>query len=166
MNVGVRITPVVVYAAVLVACTTTEQELSISMTADAEAINQARERWGQAYEDGDADAFVSHITADAVWMPHTGDLIVGRDKVHAIYANYFKGIKADLTLSSAELEVAGDWAFERGTAISIRNPKDGSSRLRQNANYMSIWRRESDGAWRIARLITVGDYRPVEDGGK
>ena len=58
-----------------------------------------------------------------------------------------------MDLSSEEIVVAGDWAFERHTEMTISKGNE-SGETRQSY-YKGIWilQRQEDATWKIARYI-------------
>ena len=63
---------------------------------------------------------------------------------------------ADYDVVSAEhaidaLRAFGDGAYELGTVIGPIRPKDGEPQT-VTFHFMAMWRRQADGAWRIAHM--------------
>ncbi|MEE8586821.1 MAG: hypothetical protein V3T83_18425 [Acidobacteriota bacterium] len=60
-----------------------------------------------------------------------------------------------------EVEVAGDWAFDRGTYTITLTPKAGGEPVFEDeAKYLTITKRQPDGSWKIYRTISNSD-RPL-----
>ena len=47
-------------------------------------------------------------------MPPNHEALIGRQAITDDMVAMFEGMGAELTISSEEVEVAGDWAFDRG----------------------------------------------------
>ena len=117
-----------------------------------EEIARVNERFMQAVRSGHRDAFVALYTdAPVIMLP-------GRPALEGAAApgQFFDGMKsrgvAEVRLTTLELEVHGDNAWERGRAESVR--ADGT--LLGIAKYIVIWKR-SDRGWRIHRDIMNAD---------
>ncbi len=121
--------------------------------ADAEAMDILREDAIAALKAGDMEALLACFTEDAVVMSPSSSSADARRGL--LDTSFLSGlfVVAALTgidfensnLSSAELVVSGDWAFERGTY--------GVEEKRHRGDYIAILRRLPDGSWRIARFI-------------
>jgi ketosteroid isomerase-like protein len=51
----------------------------------------------------------------------------------------------DLAMPEREVTMAGDYAIERSLYEWTLRPKDGSEPMRDQANWIGIWRRDRDG---------------------
>jgi uncharacterized protein (TIGR02246 family) len=117
-----------------------------------EDIARVNQRFMQAVRSGDRTAFVALYTEDAVVM------LPGRPALEGAAApgQFFDGMKArgvtEVRLTTLELELHGDTAWERGRAESLR--ADGTPL--GTAKYIVVWKR-SDRGWRIHRDIMNPD---------
>ncbi len=131
--------------------------------ADAEAINRGREALFKSFNATDLDAFLAPVADDVVLMNHGGPPpVVGKGAVRSAYEGFFKEMTPNLSPSSDEVVVSGDWAFDRGTWVSIKSDKRGVARERLESCYVMIWRRHPEGAWKLARLIWNGSDVPLK----
>lgn len=135
----------------------TEVGVRAGSDADVEAINQGRETLFRAFNATNLDAFVARVADDVVVMGHGGPPpLVGKEAVRSNYKAFFEQMTPNLTPSSAEIVVSRDWAFDRGTWVSIKSDKRGVPRQRLKSCYVMIWRREPAGGWKLARIIVNG----------
>jgi ketosteroid isomerase-like protein len=69
------------------------------------------------------------------------------------------------TVSTEEVEVAGDWAFAWATEHFVLVPQVGGPPIEMDGKDMSILRRPPDGSWKFARGInnTVPRTAPKTD---
>ena len=149
MRVFLRVLVVIMTVGVLGAGAATAQH------DDAEAIDRLRESAIAALEAGDMEALLACFTDDAVVMdPNSSAADVRGGPQDTSFLSGFFVVAAlvgidfnNSSLSSAEVVVSGDWAFERGTyrVEKERHPSPG--------DYIAILRRLPDGSWRIARFI-------------
>ena len=116
---------------------------------------QAREReWSAAYLASNAAGVAALYTEDAATIQASGDWTRGRDGITKYYAAQFDTVavtaREDIT---EEVTAAGDYVVEighysfQGTSKKDKSPRSGAGR------YMVLWRKDSDGAWRLLRDI-------------
>lgn len=128
-----------------------------------EAINRGRGALVKALNATDLDAFMVPVADDVVWMSHGGPPAdVGKETVRSAYKAFFEERTPNLAVSSDEVVVSGDWAFDRGTWVSIKSDKRGVPRERLESCYVMIWRRQLEGDWKIARSIWNGADVPFK----
>jgi uncharacterized protein (TIGR02246 family) len=128
---------------------------------DVTGIQRVREAHVAALNAGDVDAWVSLFTEDGVQMPPNAPANVGREAIRAWSRAFLGAFRAAFALTVAEVQVAGDWAFERGAYRITLTPKAGGEAIRDLGKYITLYRRDSGGAtWRIARDIWNTDAAP------
>ena len=91
--------------------------------------------------DRDFDAFLTFLSPDAIFFAADGPLR-GRDAVARVWAGYFEGPEAPFAWRPdvAEVLESGDLALTSGVVLV-----DGE----QTGRYVTVWRREADGQWRV-----------------
>jgi len=68
---------------------------------------------------------------------------------------------AGFALSPEEVQPAGaEWAFERGTYTITLTPKTGGDPIRDVGKYITLYQRQADGSWRMARDIWNSNNPP------
>ena len=122
-----------------------------------DAITAAREAFVAAFDAGDVPALSAFVTEDTVGMPPNQPQIVGRDAARAFWREGFAMAKSTMTLTSPDFIVAGDVAVDCFDWAMKIVPHDGSAALQDNGEGVWIWRREDDGAWRLASSIWNSD---------
>ena len=146
------------FALMLLACTpaTKQPEPEAEATNEANdmaALDGLRGEFIAAYNAGDASILASLFTEDGVVMPPNSSAANGKEAVQSFYAVHFEQFTGTLAVSSEEHEVAGDWAFERGSYTVTLTPKAGGTPTDDEGKYLLISRRQPDASWRIARHI-------------
>ncbi len=116
---------------------------------NAEAIiRKTGEDWAKHWNAKDLDKLVSAYAADAVYLPPHHAAVHGRDAIR----EYLKGPLAhgvtDLHFDVTYIRQAGDVAYDVGT-YAMTVPHDGA-RKQDRGKYLTVWRKQSDGTWRIA----------------
>ena len=132
-----------------------------STKADVEAINSMRERAVPVFNRGDVDAIMSFFTDDAVVMAPNSPPAIGKDAVRSLWQAFFGQFTAEETLSSHEILMFGDWAFERGSYTVTLTPKSGGGPIQDNGKIIFVWQRQPDGSWKIARDMWSSNNPPV-----
>ena len=120
---------------------------------DLMAIDDLREEVTSAIIAGDAAAYANLCTED-VRLLHAGSpIIAGKAELEAHNAAIFEAVNVtSLVLTPVEIYGAGDLAYEIGTqelTIDPTVPEFAGSR-----KYVHVFRRESDGQWRFAALMS------------
>ena len=122
-------------------------------TADLDAIHALIEEVKQADMSGDVEGLLACYTDDVVSMLPDLPAMVGKDALRAYYQEAFSQLSIEsLEMTAAETHVAGDWAFSRGKFEETVTPSGGDA-FDVVGKYLFIFHRESDGSWKIARLI-------------
>ena len=136
----------------LVSCGTTLQVADTD--ADVAAIENLIEQAKDTYVARDWEKFSGLFTNDGVWMPANRLPLIGKEAWWSwVQRGWEQSSVEQIDLSSEEIVVAGDWAFERHNEMIIYKGKEsGETRQRYNKG---IWilQRQEDGSWKIARYI-------------
>lgn len=113
------------------------------------AIRTTAEAFTEAFNKGDAKAMGALWTEDCEYVDGSGTMVLGRDAVEKVYAEYFKanpGVKIEISISSIR-SVGGRAAIENGTAVV----KDAKGTVISRAAYTAVHLKEGD-AWRMASV--------------
>ena len=132
---------------------------------DIEGINETRESVFRAFNARDLDSFMRWMTDDVVVMGQGGPpALVGEASVRSNYKEFFDDgpFIPNLTHSSDEIIVCGDWAFDRGTWRIMRTYKQVVRQELLKSCYIMIWHRQPTGTWKLARIIWNGTPVPVK----
>lgn len=123
-------------------------------TADPSVITSRSDAWEAALNAPDIDALTELYTRDTRLMPPNDETGTGHEAVRAIFGGMIDA-GAGGTTEIVEAEVIGDIGYIVGTyAITA------GGEIVDTGNYTEIWKRETDGRWRIANDIWNSD-RPV-----
>ena len=131
-----------------------------AQAADRAALEAIAKEYEAAFSAGDVEALVALHADDAIRMPPNAPPVVGKEAIQAAYQTTFDEFAAKITLSLEEVEVAGDWAFVRGTSPVTVTPKAGGEPLEDEGKYLSIRKRQPDGSWKIFRTIWSSNNPP------
>jgi uncharacterized protein (TIGR02246 family) len=111
-------------------------------------IDSARQQIDAAWLRSDADGITRYLAEDAVLMPPNGPKQVGRQAINAWLKGLFEHYTmTELEMPERELTVAGDFALERSLYEWLLVPKGEGRPIRDQANWVGIWRRAANGTW-------------------
>jgi uncharacterized protein (TIGR02246 family) len=128
--------------------------------ADLSAIDRVREAHIAAMNQGSVDAFVGVFSEDAVQMPPNAPANAGRAAIRAWIAAFLEPFRVQFALEVEEVRVAGDWAFERGGYRIGLAPKAGGEGFQDLGKYITVYQKQANGAWLVARDIWNSDNPP------
>jgi uncharacterized protein (TIGR02246 family) len=129
--------------------------------ADPSELTARSDAWEAALNAPDIDALAELYTADARLMPPDGAMAEGRDAARAAFGSMIDAGLAGKT-DILEARISGDIGYIVGTyAISA------GDETVDTGKYTEIWRRGTDGLWRIASDIwnSDGPIQPAMSGG-
>lgn len=113
-----------------------------------ESIDRAREEIDAAWLRSDANGITRHLAEDAVLMPPNDTKKVGRQRINSWLRGFFQHYAmTELAMPEREVTLAGEWAIERSLHEWTLRPKDGSTSLQEQANWIGNWQRGPDGMW-------------------
>ncbi|SRR6266567_2557800 len=118
------------------------------MTDDERSLREVMASWMAASSAGDVPKVLSLMADDAVF------LVPGREpfgkQEFANASRAMRDVRLEGTNEIEELRVIGDWAFcISRVAVSV-TPRDGDP-FRRSGHTLSLFRREPNGSWVLAR---------------
>jgi uncharacterized protein (TIGR02246 family) len=114
-----------------------------------------------AVEAGDAARTAALYMADATLLPIAEPAVVGREAIRQEWAKVFgiPGFQNRARTTRLEVAAGGDLAFTQGTYESAMTGADGRPTV-ERGKWVTVWRREADGQWRVATDIANTDAPP------
>lgn len=122
-------------------------------SAEIAKIGALRNQFATAFNANDAAAVAGMFTDDAVIMPSNHAAVEGKAAIQSWYETMYKEMSVKIALTPLETQVAGDWGFDRGTALLTITPKGKGKPMKESSNYLVIVKRQADGSWKVARDI-------------
>ena len=160
--------------ALIVACTTTSDRPEAGATTAAaagtlaepnvgeirSAIDAANQRSVAAMMAGDAAGAMGNYADDAtVMMPMTATMN-GRAAIEAGMKGMMDMMKFnDVKFTTTDVIAAGDLAIETGKYAMTTTMK-GAKPVSDSGKYLTVWKRQADGNWKIIRDINNTDVAP------
>jgi len=113
---------------------------------------------------GDVEGVMSMYTDDAILMPPNDTTLFGKAEIRAWWEDYFRFFRVTSNVESErELTVVGDQAYERSMFSVTIVPKEKGARILDEIRSLAVWRRQSDGNWKITHQIW-NSTKPVGSG--
>lgn len=103
-----------------------------------------------AINSNDVDTLMAGLTDDIVYQAPGAAEVVGKATVRDWVAGYFEAYRTKWEKTSIGFTVSGDWAFERYTYKSTDTDKKTGAITTDVGKGINIFRRGSDGKWRVA----------------
>jgi uncharacterized protein (TIGR02246 family) len=155
--------PVCVAGASLLACSQGSPGANAAAdvrAADQRAVRVADSSLAAAVEAKDADRTAALYADDAVQMPVAEPLISGRAAIREEWAKVYgiPGFTNKSQLVSVEVS-GGSLAYTRGTYESAMLDPKGKPTT-ERGKWITVWRRQADGTWRVAADIYNTDAPP------
>lgn len=126
-----------------------------SARADIEAANAA---WIPGLRTRNADTIVAAYADSGLFIGPDGVVTRGRGSIRSLYTSRFprmREIRDGGVVQDGLVAVAPDLIYEWGHAwIEMASATPGGSPVRGGGAYLTVWRRESDGHWRIVRNLS------------
>jgi uncharacterized protein (TIGR02246 family) len=120
------------------------------MSADESAIRDLMDAWFEATGKGDLNRLLTLMAEDVVFLT-AGRPPFGRD---AFVASFNAGLRQHQITCTGEMEeiaIVGDLAYTRGRLAVCVTPRVGSGIVRLAGHTLSIFRKQRDGRWLLAR---------------
>jgi uncharacterized protein (TIGR02246 family) len=136
-------------------------EASTPMEHAREGIDKTRNAYVAAWKAANASKLADLYTESALVLYPNQPAVMGRSAI----VDYFKGFFAEFPhnefeLTSAEIEIAGPWAFDRGAYRWKGVPRAGGEPVADSGKYLVVLQRQASGEWKVARDMDNSD-RPA-----
>lgn len=112
-----------------------------------QAIEALIKQLEDAYNRGDAAAANALYTEEARVLPPGGPTLVGREAILQNFQPSDTVVFSDLQLTTLEVRVVRDLAYEIGEYTETIQPEEGEA-IRDQGKYVVVWKREN-GEWKI-----------------
>lgn len=122
-----------------------------------QAIESANQRFIETLKRGDTSAITDNYATDAMVMMPNEASWRGTAAVRKGFAGLLSQTAVkDFKGNTEDVMVGGDLAVETGTYEWTLVPKGGGE-IKDKGKYMTVWKRASDGTWKIVRDINNSD---------
>lgn len=142
-------------AALVVAC-----NVGVRLERDRQELAATDRAFSDATAERGVDGWVEYFAEDGS-MVIEGGVVTGHDSIRALMAPVFGDTSYSLTWDPVETDVsaARDLGYTRGRYMSQRKAEGGLT-INSRGSYVTIWRRQEDGSWKVALDIGAPDGPP------
>jgi uncharacterized protein (TIGR02246 family) len=124
------------------------------MRSDEQAIREAHSEWINAVNSGDLARLLVMITDDVVFL-NPGEDCVGRDGFSTKFSAAHKQLRICCVSELTEVVVVGEVAYTLSRDSLSVSPRAGGEETRLAGDRMTIYRKQPDGCWLLARDANV-----------
>jgi uncharacterized protein (TIGR02246 family) len=127
------------------------------MGSDEQAIRDVIANWKRATLERDDAQLASLMAEDAVFLTPGNPPMRGRDTFMRLLPA-LQRFRVDSSSDIEEIRVTGEWAYCWTSLRVVATPLDGGPAIRRSGNTLSIFQKEKDGRWVLARdanMLTV-----------
>ena len=170
MRIRRTLFPLVGLSVMLAACATeanddrTEAERAGSIAAPApdpavvrRLIDSSNTALAAALQAEDVAAHNAIYAPDGIVMMSNTPASKGSDAIREHATGMFAGVNfTDVKFTTESLEVSGDLAVETGSYAMTITPQGGKA-MQDKGKYITVWKRQADGSWKIHRDISNSD---------
>ena len=103
---------------------------------------------------------MADFTDDLVYLPPDQPPVYGKDSLTAFVEAFYAGFDIEIEMTSKEVVIAGEWAFDWGIVTGVVVPLEGGEEVVLDWKYLYVYQRQPDGSWKIARDIYNSNVSP------
>jgi ketosteroid isomerase-like protein len=124
-------------------------------------ILELRQKYLEAWRSGDIDGVISFVADDVVVMSPNDSTLYGAAEYREWLEEYFQNFRITaLSEPDRTIVVDGDYATEYATYMLAVTPVGATSRIRDDGRFLTIWKRQPGGAWKIWQTLWNSE-RPI-----
>ncbi len=125
-----------------------------------ETLAKMRETWVQDLRTKQLEPILKSYAPDAAFLQPNGERITSPAALRTLFQTIMATFDSNLTFHSQNLEASGDLAYDSGDfQESLTNIATGA-KIASKGSYIIIFKRQSDGSWRIAQQVFTGAPPP------
>lgn len=99
-----------------------------------------------------AEAWLSYFADDGILLPAGSHMVVGKDAARQFLVGHFATPGFALRWEPVDAYAPGDFGYTYGVSKSTRSGDDGKPEV-SYGKYLTIWKRQRNGPWRVALAI-------------
>lgn len=119
--------------------------------ADIAAMKEKIDQYAVTCNAGDFEGWISLWTDDGIQMYPGTPARIGKEQIRAGMKPAFDQLILKMAITNHEARVSGDLGFLRGTYTLSMIPKAGGETIEFDGKYLTIFERQADGSWKVAR---------------
>lgn len=124
--------------------------VALGQAGQEQRLSERFDRYNRALASGDADAVAAFYAQNSVRIPPEEPVELGPGATHDVLGPFFA--ENDYVLDDVQtrgVTVVGDLGYVLATFDEHWTSKDGGDTVHQSGRWMSIWRLQDDGSWKI-----------------
>jgi uncharacterized protein (TIGR02246 family) len=137
------------------------EEPVVDVEADIEAIRSVSQEISRTWNENDFEGYMALMDEEAMVLLANGPTLKGIEEIRSLYSNSFSQNSFDVKTATEEIHVGGDIAFSRDTWTGSANPKDGSEPIVFDNKTIFIYKKQTDGSWKIWRNMYNSNIPPA-----
>lgn len=141
------------------------QQPAVDLDAERSALMDADRAWAAAQANSDApvDAVVDQFLGDSRLLAPDVPLALGKEAIRDVFdaVASMPGFSLAWTPDFAEVASSGDLGYTIGTYRMGMDSPDGPVTI--NGKYMTVWKKQADGGWRVAVDMFNADGPPTPE---
>jgi ketosteroid isomerase-like protein len=118
------------------------------------------DEWIAQMRASSVEGMVEFYASGGVAMPPYQQAVAGQESLTAYFQSFFGQGIDQFQMNTDEVNVAGDWAFARGTYSLMAPLEEGGEPVMQTGKWGSIDERQADGSWKIVGNLWNTDAPP------
>ena len=117
---------------------------------------ELRQQWARNLHDKRIDVSVGEYAPDAEFIQPDGMRVRGSDALRKLFETITTTFDSDLVFESQGVETSGKLAFDSGTYHETLVLRASDKHQSSTGSYLTIYRREPNGAWLIVEQSWTG----------
>ena len=128
------------------------------------AVQDIFDAYSAAMNAEDSDLWISLWDENGIQMRPNAPAVVGKAAIEKGIRESYQALDWEkFTIRLEEVKVAGDWGFARGTYSASITPKAEGETAFIDGKYLTIFKRQPDGSWKIFRDCFNSNLPPSEE---
>ena len=160
VKTAAKIVLLLIICSVFTFCNSSE---SSNLSQIEETLRKADSSLQDAINRKDLDLLLSFYSTDAYLLPTAEPIVKGKESIRAEWNHIFEipNFDSKSTLTKIEISKGGDMAYSMGYYEATMMGEDGNM-TQEPGKWVSIWKKQSDGAWRIIVDMYNTDIPPPD----
>ncbi|HEV7395680.1 MAG TPA: DUF4440 domain-containing protein [Pyrinomonadaceae bacterium] len=128
---------------------------------NAAAIRNADAQWARVFTAHDLIKSVDACTTDASVMAPNAPAANGREAITEMFKGFFAIQEFKISWHATGAEMAGSGELGYSTGAYEMSFKVGGKMITDHGKYVTLWRKQKDGSWKVIRDIFNSDLPPT-----
>lgn len=132
----------------------------VDIAPERNALMSVDERFARETAARGAAGWSSFFAEDGRMLMDKGPIITGREQISAAMAQSFAkpGFAIQWQPAFADVSASGDLGYTSGRFQVVQNGSDGKPAVTNRGKYVTVWKRQSDGSWKV--VLDIGNSDP------